>query len=133
MLRGPDARLRLVTALLIAALLPVLGQLLRLQVLDRDQYRTEVEELVHRPYALPEPPKGIIMDRNGDLLIGNAPIYNVGAEINLIGICGRNRGYLGRQLLGSGTGSDSGGGSTPASQPAAATGGGGSADDDIPF
>ena len=84
MLRGPDARLRLVTALLIAALLPVLGQLLRLQVLDRDQYRTEVEELVHRPYALPEPPKGIIMDRNGDLLIGNAPIYNVGAEINLI-------------------------------------------------
>lgn len=84
MLRGPDARMRLISALLIAALLPVLGQLVRLQILDRDAYQAEVDELVHRPYALPEPPAGVIMDRNGDLLVGNMPIYNVGAEIKLI-------------------------------------------------
>ncbi|MCJ7551539.1 MAG: penicillin-binding protein 2 [Anaerolineae bacterium] len=84
MMRGPEARLRLVTALLIAALLPVIGQLLRLQVLDRDRYQAEVEELVMRPYALPLPPAGTVRDRNGDLLVGNIPIYGVGAQIDLI-------------------------------------------------
>jgi len=84
MMRGPEARLRLVTALLIAALLPVIGQLVRLQVLDRDRYQAEVEELVMRPYALPLPPAGTVRDRNGDLLVGNIPIYGVGAQIDLI-------------------------------------------------
>jgi len=84
MMRGPEARLRLVTALLIAALLPVIGQLVRLQILDRDRYQAEVEELVMRPYALPVPPAGTIRDRNGDLLVGNIPIYSVGAQIDLI-------------------------------------------------
>ena len=84
MLRGPEARLRLVTALLIAALLPIIGQLVRLQILDRDDYLAEVEELVMRPYALPMPPAGTVRDRNGDLLVGNIPIYSVGAQIELI-------------------------------------------------
>ncbi|MCD6284488.1 MAG: penicillin-binding protein 2 [Anaerolineae bacterium] len=84
MIRGPEARLRLVTALLIAALLPVIGQLVRLQILDRDRYQAEVDELVMRPYALPLPPDGTIRDRNGDLLVGNIPIYSVGAQIDLI-------------------------------------------------
>jgi len=84
MLRGPEARLRLVTALLIAILLPVIGQLVRLQILDRDRYLAEVEELVMRPYALPVPPAGTVRDRNGDLLVGNIPIYSVGAQIDLI-------------------------------------------------
>jgi cell division protein FtsI/penicillin-binding protein 2 len=84
MMRGPEARLRLVTALLIAALLPVIGQLVRLQVLDRDRYQAEVQELVMRPYALPLPPAGTVRDRNGDLLVGNIPIYSVGAQIDLI-------------------------------------------------
>jgi len=84
MLRGPDARLRLITVLLIAALLPILGQLVRLQVLEHRHYQSEADMLVHRQYALPEPPWGVIMDRNGDLLVGNVPVYNVGAEINMI-------------------------------------------------
>ena len=84
MMRGPEARLRLVTALLIAALLPVIGQLVRLQILDRDRYQAEVDELVMRPYALSLPPDGTIRDRNGDLLVGNIPIYSVGAQIDLI-------------------------------------------------
>lgn len=84
MLRGPDARLRLITVLLIAALLPILGQLVRLQVLEHSQYLSEAEDLVQRQYALPESPWGVIMDRNGDLLVGNVPVYDVGAEINMI-------------------------------------------------
>ncbi len=84
MLHGPDARLRLITVLLIAALLPILGQLVRLQVLEHSRYQSEAEALVSRQYSLPEAPWGVIIDRNGDLLVGNVPVYNVGAEINLI-------------------------------------------------
>jgi len=84
MLRGPEARLRLITVLLIAAVLPVIWELVRLQVLDRERYQTKVEELVVRPYALAAPPVGTIRDRNHDLLVGNIPIYSVGAEIGLI-------------------------------------------------
>ncbi len=84
MLHGPDTRLRLVTALLIAALLPILGQLLRIQVLEHPYYQREVDVLVRRRYALPDPPWGLILDRNGDLLVGNIPVYDIGAEVNLI-------------------------------------------------
>jgi len=84
MLRGPDARLRLITVLLIAALLLVLGQLVRLQILDHRHYQNEAEALVRRQYTLPEAPWGVIMDRNGALLVGNVPVYNVGAEITMI-------------------------------------------------
>ncbi len=84
MLHGPDARLRLITVLLIAALLPIFGQLVRLQILEHSQYLNEAEALVQRQYALPESPWGVIMDRNGDLLVGNVPVYDVGAEINMI-------------------------------------------------
>lgn len=84
MLRGPDARLRLITVFLIAALLPIAGQLVRLQILEHDYYKGEADRLVHRPYALPDPPWGIILDRNGDLLVGNAPVYDIGAEVDLV-------------------------------------------------
>ncbi len=84
MLRGPDTRLRLITVLLIAALLPIFGQLVRLQVLEHSSYQSEAEALVQRQYALPESPWGVIMDHNGDLLVGNVPVYDVGAEINMI-------------------------------------------------
>lgn len=84
MLRGPDERLRLITVLLVAALLIILGQLVRLQVLGHSQYHTEAETLVRRQYALPDPPWGVILDRNGDLLVGNLPVYDVGAEVTLI-------------------------------------------------
>jgi len=84
MLRGPDTRLRLITALLIAILLPILGQLLRLQLLEHSRYHNEVETLARRQYALPDPSWGLITDRNGDLLVGNMPVYDIGAEINLV-------------------------------------------------
>ncbi len=85
MLRGPDARLRLVTGLLSLAVLIILAQLVRLQVVDRELYLPKIEQLQQRPYTLPMPPSGVILDRNGDLLVGNLPIYDVGAEVNLVG------------------------------------------------
>ncbi len=84
MLHGPDTRLRLIAVLLIAALLPILGQLVRLQVLEHSQYQSEAEALVRRQYGLPEAPWGVIMDRNGDLLVGNVPVYDVGIDITMI-------------------------------------------------
>lgn len=84
MLRGPEARLRLVVALLIAALIPVLGQVVRLQVLEHRHYHDQVERLVRRSYALPDPPWGAVLDCHGDLLVGSVPVYDVGAEVNLV-------------------------------------------------
>ncbi|MEA3307902.1 MAG: penicillin-binding protein 2 [Chloroflexota bacterium] len=84
MLRGPDTRLRLITSLLVAALLPVIAQLVRIQILEHPRYVEEAEQLIRRHYGLPEPPWGTIWDRQGALLIGNTPVYDVGIEANLI-------------------------------------------------
>lgn len=84
MLRGPDTRLRLIISLLVALLLPIIAQLVRIQVLEHPRYVEEAEQLIRRHYGLPEPPWGVIWDRNGELLVGNAPVYDVGAEVNLI-------------------------------------------------
>jgi cell division protein FtsI/penicillin-binding protein 2 len=84
MLRGPDARLRLISVLLVAVLLPIAGKLLQLQVLEHGRYAQEVQGLVERRYALPAAPTGCVRDRHGDLLVGNVPVYDVGAEIQTL-------------------------------------------------
>lgn len=84
MLRGPDARLRLITVLFAILLVPILGRLVWLQVVARAEWTEEVDMLLDRSYGLPSPPPGAIMDRNNDLLVGNTPIYVVGAEVSLI-------------------------------------------------
>jgi cell division protein FtsI/penicillin-binding protein 2 len=84
MLRGPDERLRLIASLMVALLLPILMQLVRLQILEHPQYRAEVEQLVRREYALPDPPWGCVRDRGNELLVGNALRYEIGAEVNQI-------------------------------------------------
>ncbi len=84
MLRGPEARLRLVTALLALVTLAIVGRLVWLQIVKRPIWNAEVTDLIDRTYSLPAPPSGVITDRNGDLLVGNLPIYDVGAEYGLI-------------------------------------------------
>jgi cell division protein FtsI/penicillin-binding protein 2 len=84
MLRGPDERMRLISVLFVALLFPILVQLLRFQILEHSHYRAEAQQLVERPYALPEPPWGCIRDRKGRLLVGNIPVYDVGAEVGLV-------------------------------------------------
>jgi cell division protein FtsI/penicillin-binding protein 2 len=85
MLRGPEGRLRVVATLLGSVLMLILYQLVRLQVIEREAYLPKIEQLQQRPYTLPMPPSGVILDRNGDLLVGNMPIYDIGAEVNLVG------------------------------------------------
>lgn len=85
MLRTPDARLRAIAVPLIAVLLLIIGQLVRLQVVEHTRRQPEIEQVLRLPYTLPMPPSGTILDRNGDLLVGNLPIYDVGAQVNLIG------------------------------------------------
>ncbi len=84
MLRGPDARLRLITSLLLALLLPIVVQLLRLQVFEHPRFTDEVEELINRQYRLPKPAWGSVWDRDGDLLVGNQPVYEVGIAITAV-------------------------------------------------
>ena len=82
--RNPEARLQVVVALLVVALALILVKLVQLQVLDRGEYQDVVEDTIYRTYALPEPPRGRVLDRNGDLLIGNVPTYDVGAQLTAI-------------------------------------------------
>ncbi|MGC9357158.1 MAG: peptidoglycan D,D-transpeptidase FtsI family protein, partial [Anaerolineae bacterium] len=84
MLRGPEARLRLISLMLVTVLLPIVGKLLQLQVLEHSLHAQEAKELVEREYRLPDPPWGCIQDRHGDLLVGNQPLYDVGAEIQAL-------------------------------------------------
>jgi len=84
MLRGPDARLRLIASLMVAVLLPIVLQLLRLQVLEHPRFVDEAETLIRRQYQLPKPAWGCIRDQNGDLLVGNQPVYEVGVELESI-------------------------------------------------
>ena len=84
MLRGPDARLRLIVSLLVAVTLPIVVQLFRLQVLEHPRFVDEAEDLINREYRLPKPAWGCVRDRDGDLLVGNQPVYEVGIEVNVI-------------------------------------------------
>lgn len=84
MLRGPEARLRLVSVLFALVFVVIIGRLVWLQVIVRADWKKEVDTLLDRPYGLPSPPPGVILDRNGDLLVGNAPIYVVGADVSII-------------------------------------------------
>jgi len=82
--RSPDARLRLIALVLALVSLVIVGRLVDLQVLGYGRYRDEVDTLVHRQYTLPQPPPGRVYDRNGALLVGNMPVYDVGAEVSMI-------------------------------------------------
>ncbi len=67
MLRGPEARLRLVSVLFALVFVVIIGRLVWLQVIVRADWKKEVDTLLDRPYGLPSPPPGVILDRNGDL------------------------------------------------------------------
>ncbi len=84
MLRGPDVRLRFIAALLLLVTLLMVGRLVYVQLGQHAAYKSQVDTLVYRQYTLPQPAPGRIYDRNGALLVGNIPVYNVGAEVSMI-------------------------------------------------
>ncbi|OQA17162.1 MAG: Stage V sporulation protein D [Chloroflexi bacterium ADurb.Bin360] len=81
MLRNPESRLRLISLLLIALLLLVVGQLVRLQVFEHPRYVAEAKQMLERQYSLPAAPMGKILDSNGALLVGNLPVFEVDAYL----------------------------------------------------
>lgn len=81
MAQGPRRRLRLVGALLIGFLFVILAQLVQVQIVDHHFYKEWAEYQRVRPIVMDEPPRGVIRDRNGHLLAGNAVMYSIEADI----------------------------------------------------
>lgn len=84
MMRSPEVRLRFIAALLALLTFITLVRLVNIQLLDHARYKSETDALVYRQYTLPQPAPGRIYDRNGALLVGNVPVYDVGAEVSMI-------------------------------------------------
>lgn len=84
MMRSPEVRLRFITALLMLLTFITVIRLVNIQLLDHARYKSETDALVYRQYTLPQPPPGRVYDRNGALLVGNLPVYDVGAEVSMI-------------------------------------------------
>ena len=81
MLRDPESRLRLIALLLIALLLLIVGQLVRLQVFEHPRYVADAKQMLERQYSLPAAPMGKVLDRSGALLVGNLPVFEVDAYL----------------------------------------------------
>lgn len=81
MLRGPESRLRLISLLLTTLLLLIVGQLARLQIFEHKQHAAEAKQLLERQYSLPESAWGRVLDQNGNLLVGNLPVFDVDAQL----------------------------------------------------
>ncbi len=70
----PSRKTQIYTAVIILFFIILAGQLLRLQLLLRDRYLEHSEKnRVRRVRLLP--PRGIIYDRNGRILVDNQPVY----------------------------------------------------------
>ena len=79
MAEGPRRRLRLVGALLIGLVLVIVIQLAQLQIVSHGFYKDWADEQQNQSILMAEPPRGVIRDRNGHLLAGNAVVYSVEA------------------------------------------------------
>jgi len=73
-------RLRFMQALVVLAFALLAGQLWRLQVVEGAQYQERAEANRLRLTTLP-PPRGVIYDRNGKLLVRNEPSFTAAAVL----------------------------------------------------
>lgn len=80
MAEGPRRRLRLVSILLVGLVLTIVAQLVQVQVLQHAFYKEWAGDQHERRIVIGEPPRGVIRDRNGHLLAGNAVMYSVEAD-----------------------------------------------------
>jgi cell division protein FtsI/penicillin-binding protein 2 len=80
MAEGPRRRLRLVSTLLIGLVIVIVAQLAQVQLVDHRFYKAWAEEQRERPVAIDESPRGVIRDRNGHVLAGNAVMCSVEAD-----------------------------------------------------
>jgi cell division protein FtsI/penicillin-binding protein 2 len=80
MAEGPRRRLRLVSTLLIGVVLVIVAQLVQVQIVDHGFYEAWAEDMRVRSIVMDEPARGVIRDRNGRLLAGNAVMYAIEAH-----------------------------------------------------
>ncbi len=79
MAEGPKRRLILLITLLAGCVVVVVIQLIKVQVVDHQFYRNWALEQQVRAITMDTPPRGVIRDRDGNLLAGNAVRYAVEA------------------------------------------------------
>lgn len=79
MAEGPRRRLRLLATLLIGILLVIVAQLAQVQIVHHRFYKEWGEWQGVRTIVMTESPRGVIRDRDGHLLAGNAVLYSVEA------------------------------------------------------
>ena len=79
MVEGLRPRLRLMLAVLVALTLVIVAQLVNVQAVNHRFYRDWASEQQNRQIASTNPPRGVIRDRNGFLLAGNAVEYAIEA------------------------------------------------------
>lgn len=72
-------RLRLLVAVLVALALVVVAQLVHVQLVNHRFYEDWAQELQNRQATSSDPPRGVIRDRDGCLLAGNAVEYAIEA------------------------------------------------------
>lgn len=79
MAEGPRRRLRLLATLLIGILLVIVAQLAQVQIVNHRLYKEWGEDQGVWTIVMTEPPRGVIRDRDGHLLAGNAVLYSIEA------------------------------------------------------
>lgn len=74
--RKPQPRVTLLTVLIVAAFVLLVGQLWRLQILNAQDYLAQADNNRFRLVSV-DAPRGVIYDRNGNLLVRNVACYSV--------------------------------------------------------
>lgn len=80
MSEGPRRRLQLLCTLLVGLLIVIVAQLFKVQVVDHEFYLDWARHQREREITIAKSPRGLIRDRNGDLLVGNTITYDIGAS-----------------------------------------------------
>ncbi len=73
-----DRTTRVIQTFVALAFLVLVAQLFRLQVIQRDKYQAQSEKNRIRRIRI-EPPRGVLYDRNGVILVENRPSYTLSA------------------------------------------------------
>lgn len=73
---GSDTRRRLYMAVVLLLFLVLTGRFLQLQIFDWDKYYRQSERNRIREVRI-EAPRGLILDRHGEILVDNRPAYSV--------------------------------------------------------
>ena len=77
-------RLWLVSLLLTVGAIVIVARLVHLQVISHRTYSAELHRQTYRELLQPPRPRGLIRDRNGDVLVANGLNYSIKAELNAL-------------------------------------------------